>query len=137
MANLDAGNPERLHASLEADIRKLSQEVAEKKTLPQYERVPDREIVKRSLAPLVSQPAVQTPLKSGDEEGEEDFLPDYLKEADPEMKLAVERLVDQAFHEGIARAVSSAQAAGPFILDSFHDALADKLYEELKARKLI
>jgi hypothetical protein len=42
-----------------------------------------------------------------------------------------------AFKDGILKASSEAAKASPFVLDAFHDALAGKLYEELKKRGVL
>ncbi|MCL5015991.1 MAG: hypothetical protein M1312_00005, partial [Patescibacteria group bacterium] len=65
------------------------------------------------------------------------YLPDYVNQAPEEVKLEVERLLDSAFRKGVDEAIKQARSAGPFVLDAFHDALVDKLYAEMQARKLI
>ncbi|MEK7519792.1 MAG: hypothetical protein AAB581_00910 [Patescibacteria group bacterium] len=50
----------------------------------------------------------------------------------------LQHLVGVAFESGIAEAVRQARAYNdPFILDAFHDAVVDKLYQELVARHKI
>ena len=46
-------------------------------------------------------------------------------------------MVDSVFHEGLWKTLAKAKKSDPFVLDAFHDALTDKLYDELKNRKLI
>ncbi len=44
-------------------------------------------------------------------------------------------LVNIAFHTGIVHAVNKAKSLNdPYILDAFHDLLADRLYDELIKR---
>jgi len=127
------------HGALEADIKRLSKEIAEKRNLPEYKDLSERKLVKKSLEPMfrqtVSQPPTAQPMTQPMSQSQ--ILPDYLKDAPLEIKLRVEELVDSLFHQGIEKVVSRARRASPFILDAFHDALTDKLYEELKRRKLI
>lgn len=126
------------HNIIEQDIERLSREVKEKRNLPEYKEVPERELIKQTLQPLIrpsapAAPSVAKPAPST----EETILPDYLKDSPAEIKLQVEKLVDAIFHQGIEKTVKEANRAGAFVLDAFHDALTDKLYEELKKRNLI
>ncbi|NCO15486.1 hypothetical protein AUJ30_00375 [Candidatus Wolfebacteria bacterium CG1_02_39_135] len=126
------------HSIIEKDIERLSKEIAEKKNLPEYKEVPERELIKQTLQPLVRQATSdKQQVTKKEEETKETVLPDYLKDSPPEIKLRVEKLVDLVFHQGIEKTIKEANQAGPFILDAFHDALTDKLYDELKKRNLI
>ena len=126
------------HNTLEQDIKRLSREVKEKRNLPEHKELSERELIKQTLQPLIRPrapvaPSVAKPAPLI----KETFLPDYLKDSPAEIKLQVEKLVDAVFHQGLEKTVKEANRAGAFILDAFHDALTDKLYEELKQRKLI
>lgn len=127
------------HNIIEKDIERLSKEIAEKKKMPEYKEIPERELIKQTLQPLVRQPSIQPskPTTQPAAPVEETVLPEYLKDSPPEIKLQVEKLIDLVFHQGIEKTVKEANQAGPFILDAFHDALTDKLYDELKKRNLI
>lgn len=47
----------------------------------------------------------------------------------------LQRLVDLAFEHGILAAVTEARKLNdPYVMDAFHDALVDKLYDELVRR---
>lgn len=122
------------HGTLEADIEKLSKEIGEKKNLLEYKKITERELIKQTLRPMIksSQPTQSIP--SGTQS---QILPDYLASASDEIKFQIEELVDLLFHQGIEKVIKRAQRASPFVLDAFHDALTDKLHEELKKRKLI
>ena len=126
------------HNIIEKDIERLSKEIAEKRNLPEYKEVSERELIKQTLQPLVKQAISDKEQATREEkETEETIIPDYLKDSPPEIKLQVEKLIDSVFHQGIEKTVKEANQAGPFILDAFHDALTDKLYDELKKRNLI
>ena len=126
------------HNTIERDIERLSKEIAEKKELPEYKEISEKELIKQALQPMIkpaaqsSGPAVQPAVTD-----EERFLPDYLNDSPAETKLQVEKLIGSVFQRGIEKTVKEAKNADPFILDAFHDALVDKLHEELKRRKLI
>lgn len=128
------------HNSLEADIERLSKEITEKRNLLEHKNLSDRELIKKSLKPMIK--ANNEEQKTASESGSEnknDILPDYFKNSDSpaEIKAQVEKLIDLVFHRGIIRAAKEARKSSGFVLDVFHDALTDKLYEELKKRKLI
>ena len=98
-----------------------------------------KELVKESLEPMfrqnIGQPNVGQPVQSvvvNQQTSQSRILPDYLQNVSSEIKLRVEELVDSLFHQGIEKVISRARRASPFILDAFHDALTDKLHEELK-----
>ncbi len=126
------------HSALEADIERLSKEIAEKKNLSEYKGITEKELIKQTLQPLIKPRAPVAPSVTKQAPStEETILPDYLKDSPPEIKLQVEKLVDSVFHQGIEKTVKEAQKGSAFVLDAFHDALTDKLYEELKKRGLI
>lgn len=92
------------------------------------------EMVKQAIR-TISAPA---PASAGAGSTDDDsVLPAYMATAPSAAKLEVEDLVRMAFKEGISKATANARKSNPFILDAFHDALAGKLHEELKKRKLI
>lgn len=127
------------HGVLEADIERLSKEIAEKRNLLEHKNSPERELIKKSLEPIIRQMPVNQQSVIGNRQSiaGSQILPDYLNNYPAEIKLQVEKLVDSVFHLGIVRAAKEARKAGGFVLDAFHDALTDKLHEELKRRKLI
>lgn len=127
------------HNIIEADIKRLSQEITEKRNMVNYKEVPEKELVKQTLEPLIKQPYIQSEqqLAQSRKQTKKTFLPDYLKSSPEEIKIQVEKLVDLVFHQGISKTIKEAQKAGPFVLDAFHDALTDKLYDELKKRKYL
>lgn len=124
------------HTVLEADIERLSASLKErgaaevtKETLRQV----IREQALRAAPPVQPVPAEPAaPVQPTPSP-----LPEYLKAAPAEVKLAVEKLLDLAWHKGINAAFKKAQKQGPLILDAFHDSLTDKFYEEFKKRGLI
>lgn len=130
------------HEILEADIQRLAQEI---KTRKEHrlgaESLSDKEIVKEALKSLAgihpTQPPQSNQSKQEETTSSSTFLPDYLENAPPEVKLEVEYLLDLAFHQGLAKANAEAKKSSPFVLDAFHDALAGKLYSELQKRGIV
>lgn len=126
------------HTALEADIERLSREIAEKKNLLEYKSLSGKELVKQTIQPIVQQAVAQQQAAIIQASKiEEEILPDYLKDSSGDVKLQVEKLVDLTLHYGIEKAVKIAAKSDAFVMDAFHDALADKLHEELKNRKII
>ena len=127
------------HASIEAEIQKFSE------TLGSHEHIDRRagehkEALKESLrervythAPAHEKSSVSIPVspQSGT------VLPSYLDDAATDIKLKVEQMVDLAYHKGIMEAIKEAKKGGPLILDAFHDALTDRVYEDLKRRGIL
>ncbi|MCX6702448.1 MAG: hypothetical protein NTW60_01095, partial [Candidatus Wolfebacteria bacterium] len=109
--------------TIEQDIERLSREVKEFKNLPENKDLAEREIVKQAIQPVMK-PVVAPQNTSAQTVLEEDsVLPDYLKDSSTDIKLKVEKLLEEVFKKGVEKAAEDAIKAGPFILDAFHDAL--------------
>lgn len=122
---------------IEQDVQKLGEEVVEKKQSPETQHLSERELIKQTIHPVIQASAGQATAPKDAAVGDEKDLPDYLKDSPQELKLKVESLVGIVFEKGIEKAAHEAQKFGPFVLDAFHDAVTDKLYDELKKRKII
>ena len=123
---------------LEADIERLSKEIKEKRDLLENKGVSNKELLKQTLSPIVKQYGSVQPVQLNVQPADDNkFLSDYLKDAPADVKIKVEKLIESAFRHGLTKAVGEAKNFDPFILDAFHDALTDKMYEELKKRGLI
>lgn len=61
----------------------------------------------------------------------------YLDSVEPDTAAAINDLIDKVQAKGLSSAIAEAQATSPYMLDVFHDALVDKLYDTLKENKLI
>ena len=125
------------HKILEADIERLSKEIAEKRNLLENKDLSERELIKKSLEPMIKQMPAGKTTTDDQRTISSKILPNYLKNSPDEIKFQVEKLIDAIFHQGLEKTMKQARLFGPFILDAFHDALTDKLYEELKRRKMI
>lgn len=129
------------HNALEADIERLIREIAGKRNLPEHKDLSNRELVKQSLEPIFNQSAapITTQPATAQSAIQNRILPNYLQNQNvpPNLKLQIEELVDSLFHQGVGKVVKKARRANPFVLDAFHDALTDKLHEELKKRGVI
>lgn len=126
--------------TLEQDIERLGKEVQEKKNLPEHQATPERELIKQVITPFVLQSNHSEPVQAASQSepaSQNTGLPDYLENSTAETKLQVEKLVESVFSEGLQKTIKKASGSNAFILDAFHDALTDKLYDELKKRNLI
>lgn len=66
-----------------------------------------------------------------------DVLPEYTKNYSAEDKQKIEDLLQVAADKGLDAANSMAESEQPYILDAFHDALAEKLLPYLKQKGII
>ncbi|HUX35746.1 MAG TPA: hypothetical protein VMV71_01785 [Candidatus Paceibacterota bacterium] len=118
---------------LEADMKRLSQEIQRRREMPENHILGGQELVKKSIQAMV--PAPTPPAPPAQQSG--GTLPDYAAEAPAESRLEIEYLVDMALHHGIDKANAQAMKSSPFIIDAFHDAMAAKLYPELQKRGIL
>jgi len=66
-----------------------------------------------------------------------DVLPDYTDKYSEEAKTKIENLLQIAADKGLDEANRQAEDEPPYILDAFHDALAEKLLPYLKQKGII
>lgn len=64
-------------------------------------------------------------------------LPSYAANAPEKVKKEVVTLINYTFKKGLLEGVREAKKKDPFILDMYHDALAEKLHEEMKRKGLL
>ena len=113
--------------TLNKDMERLAEEVRDIKDRPEFKGADHKEIVKQSLRPFLPPSAKKT----GDDDSAT-LLPQYMKKQPPEVRLEVERLLSMALRIGFREAFVEADKAGPFMTDALHDALAVRIYPELK-----
>ncbi len=118
------------------DIEGVAQEIAKHKERPETSRLTSHELLRMSLRSYTgNHSGTQAPTPA--QRVEESVLPAYAQNAPLPTKEEVENLLSIAFQRGVLAATAEAQKTNPFILDAFHDALAGKLYPELKKRGLL
>jgi hypothetical protein len=61
----------------------------------------------------------------------------YLDATDTDTAHAVNQLISRIQEKGLSAAIAEARSQSPYILDSFHDALVEKLYDTLKTANYI
>ncbi len=122
------------HAALEQEIERLA---AEAQKSSGWEKGPEarKEAVREALhRQIQAMPSAAPHTAAGAAQGPAGVLPSYMQDAPAAEKLVVEKLIDLAWHKGIAAAIGEARKQGPLTLDAFHDALTDTVYEEMVKR---
>lgn len=137
------------YKALESDIKSLAMEVERNRANAELKNATERELVKEAIRafPRLNRverptaappPAVpQPPSSHASPASVQSPLPDYAQSAPPEVKLEIEYLLDLAFQYGLTKALSESEKSPYFVQDAFHDALAGKLYPELKRRGIV
>lgn len=120
------------HAALEQDIQRLSTEIKERQLQTKG---------KEGLRAVLQEQIPASPKQAGQlapaATDQPSSLPQYIQQESADVQLKVEKLLDMAWHKGVAKTFKEARKSGQLILDAFHDALTDKLYDEFKKRGLL
>lgn len=124
-------------AVIEKDIERLTAEIEKNKVRPEFREAEPQAVVKEALKNIGASAGGQGQLSQPAGDDPNPYLPSYLKDSPAEIKLEVEKLLEIAIHEGIFEGLKEAQKRGAFVLDAFHDALAHKIYPELKKRGVL
>ncbi len=117
------------------NYEKLAQETKEvQQTFEQHEQVEHNHI------PALKQ-VIHTHYTPQTEEDKQETtntsLPSYATNAPEEAKKEVATLIKYTFEKGLLEGIREAKKKDPFILDMYHDALVEKLHEEMKRKGLL
>lgn len=121
---------------MEKELIRVSSEVSEKRNLPEHKDLSEKELIRKSLEPMIKQASTGASTSNHLIQNDGQVFGD-LNNLPAEAKIQVEKLISSVFNDGLAEGVKEAKKSDAFILDAFHDALTDKFYEEMKKRKLI
>lgn len=137
VAESDPGSSEK--KSFEGDVEQLRQNITEKKNSPEYKNSSDKELIRQVIQPAAQKTNVSLPNVASQPNDQPNVIPGYLQNSSDEIKKQVNGWVEKVFQNGLARTVEEIKGKydDPFFLDAFHDALTDKLYDELKKRGMI
>lgn len=131
-------NEEKIPSNpIESDIHRVGQEVREQTGGVATPEATERALVRQALHPMVQQSPIPSTAVPPRNAADDAMLPSYMKDSPDVIKDRVERLVEDAFKNGVEHAAIEAQKSGPFVVDALHDVLSDRFYEDLKNRKLI
>jgi hypothetical protein len=122
------------------DIEKLKKEITESKLIPEIKNYSEKDLIKQNIGQkLYPQGKSEAPIQKVQTAPAEDdkYLPDYLKNSERAIKDQVEKLLEITIRTGLEKGINEARKMPPFIMDAYHDALVDKLHEELIKRKMI
>jgi len=133
---------------LELEIAELQKRIDEKKNVLERQGgiVEEKELVAGAVkemflagqsAPVSTQPVATTPATAHTTPQTIDGQGSYLDHLDEQTAQIVTELIQKVPTEGIAKMVKEAELAGPYVIDAFHDALIDRLYDELKSRGIL
>jgi len=111
----------------EKDIEQLSAQIKEHQEKFPNNKISPQDMLKFAIGEKIQQVQSPTPQRKTD-------LPAYLEGESPEMKTKIQELIDIALLNGVEKSVAEAKRYSPFVLDALHDALTEKIYNELKNR---
>ncbi len=131
--------------NIEAEIADLTAKIAEKRKQLEAGRgvVEEREVVKAVLGEQISKAVPQTtttsvtPIVSVTSISPSSSSKSYLDSLDSESRATIDQLVESVYVNGLDKTLKNLDMQEPFIIDTFHDVLTDKLYVDLKKRGLI
>lgn len=116
----------------EVDVQKIGEHLNERAVSEKIESH-TKETVRQSIQTVSVAPVPQAVPARGDL----DVLPDYTKNYSEADKLTIENILQVAADKGLDSANKMAEDKPPYILDAFHDALAEKLLPYLKQKGII
>jgi len=133
---------------LELEIAELQKKIEEKKNQLEQQGgiVEERDLVASAVkeiflpgqaVPVSTQPVTDTGAVAHTTPTTSDRSGSYLDHLDEQTAATVSELIQKVPTVGIAKVVTEAELAGPYIIDALHDALVDKLYDELKSRGIV
>ena len=128
--------------NIEAEIAELASQIEAKRKILESERgmVEEREIVRQAVGEKMSQNiptfSISGQTKTGSQTST-DIRKSYLDSVPPEVEAEVNGLLAIVFEKGVEGAIKIASKSSPLVMDAFHDALTDKLYNDLKDKGIL
>lgn len=128
---------EQFKNTIEAEIAELTKQIEAKRSILESERgiVEEKDAVRQVVGEKISEAVpsfVPKAVSTKDDDNKS-----YLDSADEDTTNIINGLLEKVFSEGIATAIKYAEMNDPYIIDAFHDALTDKMYEKLKAEGIV
>lgn len=123
---------------IEAEIAELTKQIEAKRNILESQKgiIEEKDIVRQAVGErIASSLPSYTPKTASvtkkDESGS------YLDSADENTANTVNSLLEKFFSGDIELAMKQAELSDPYIVDAFHDALTDKMYDKLKAEGIV
>ena len=120
----------------ESDLERLAREVKEVQKQPEFKNATPKEVIKQSLKSFSGNIATSTDDKSTPPD-DAALLPNYMQSENKVTQQELEGLVEISIRDGFEAGISKAREHGSFMVDAIHDALAEKVYPELKKRGIL
>lgn len=119
----------------ESDLERLVEEVREVKKQPDFQQAAPKEIIKQSLKSFSgsAQPVSNNTAQNDDAA----LLPNYMRSAGVADQEELRQLIQLSLDDGFEAGIREARKHGGFMVDAIHDALAEKVYPELKKRGVL
>ncbi|MFA7201895.1 MAG: hypothetical protein WC099_02790 [Candidatus Paceibacterota bacterium] len=89
-------------------------------------------IQQQQFATKQSDSTIQSSVQTIPSNLEERNLPSYAETASSQIKQEVERLIHTTLEKGLHDGIAEAIKADPFVIDMYHDALAEHIVEQMK-----
>jgi len=130
--------------NLELEIAQLQQKIEEKKNLLEQQGgiIEEKELVSASLKEMFTgssstSASSVTNVSAPNTRTASNQSASYLDTVDDQTAETIGLLIQKLPELGIAKVMAEAEAGGPFLVDVMHDALVDKMYDELVKRGLL
>jgi hypothetical protein len=128
-------DPEKVSAQFEQEVSEISMEIEERRNKLEKEAgIESHEQVAREVIAEAIHTAAAKGVQSTNSAPKGTS---YLDTTDTDTSHAVNQLIDRIQEKGLTAAVAEARTESPYILDAFHDALVEKLYNSLKTANYI
>lgn len=128
------------HDALEADIRELADATRERTSGDITKESLEETIREKVYGPdprISPNEADRVQMNATPNAVKPSPLPSYASTVDPQSRLRAEELLDLAWHKGLRAAVKDVKKESPIVMDLFHDAITERMYDEFKKRGIL
>lgn len=124
------------------NYQEIAQAIQQKREQsPEFKNLSDKEIIGKVLNEHIERAvpakAPNAPMPATQSQSDDSNLPNYAASADFVTKKRVEELINLTLEKGIVDGVKHVKNQDPYIIDLYHDAMVEKLHDEMKKRNLI
>ncbi len=97
----------------------------------------EKTILQQQAAPQQQAPIASTAPQTAASTLQERNLPSYAESVSPEIQQEVEHLISTTLEKGLTHGISLAAKADPFVIDMYHDALAEHIVGQMKMKGML
>ncbi len=129
------GDPQN---KIESEIAELTKQIEEKRRILESNKgiIEEKEIVRQAIGEKIAE-STSAPRSSSVKPITLSGTSSYLDSVDKETEEKVNSLLQIFTKKGLKAAIKELEGADFFVVDAFHDALTDKMYEQLKEKGLV